>query len=142
MTAANQCKYFDGLRNPHVTVMYILESRGTLVMPAEKVATLIEHSGKEGDIFQAVMNNTIESEENLCLAGKPHIKFEISGNRIEAVVTASSEFSRDAIRRMIDIAYTVLRDLAFSILDENSMDESKTYVVLKDIALTRFEMEQ
>ena len=138
MATVLQCKYFDWLRNVQMTAMYDLESRGTLVMPAEKISTLIELSGKVGDIFQAVRENSMDSHENLCLEGKPHIKFEISGNRIETVVTASSEFAKDAIRRMIDIAYTVLRDLAFSVLDENSMDESKTYVVLKDIALTRF----
>lgn len=130
------CKYFVELNDTHRAKMYDLESRGTLVMPAEKVAELIQSSGKSNDFFEAVRVGSTETNENICLAGKPHIKFEISGNRIEAVVTASSESVTEAIRRMIDIAYTVLRDLAFAVLDESSFDESRTYVVLKDIGLT------
>ncbi|MCL5882038.1 MAG: hypothetical protein M1592_05590 [Candidatus Thermoplasmatota archaeon] len=116
--------------------LYQLQSSGTLVLPSEKVSKLIEGAGKENDCFTRVRLQALSSKENVCFTGEPAISFEISGNRIAVIAKAKTEFMHESIRRLLDISYSVLRDLAICTLDDASFDVSKHYVEIREIAIT------
>lgn len=116
--------------------MYWLESRGTLVLPSEKVSSLIAEVGRENDHFKSVKETALASKENLCFLNTPGISFEINGNRVEVIIEGKTEFLHESIKRLMDMIYSVLRDLAFSVMDGDEFDESKSFVVIRDIAIT------
>ncbi len=116
--------------------LYQLQSSGTLVLPSEKVSRLIEGAGKENDCFTMVRAQALSSGENVCFTDVPSISFKISGNRIAVIAKARTEFLHDSIKRLLDISYSVLRDLSFCTLDDASFDFSKHFVEIRDIAIT------
>ena len=97
---------------------------------------MIEGAGKENDCFTQVRDQAMSSKENVCFTGDLAISFEISGNRIVIIARAVTEFLHQSIRRLLDISYSVLRDLALCTLDDASFDVSKHYVEIREIAIT------